>query len=90
MSQSAVHQMWVVVVVVRGLIFPRRLALQPRVRRRRHRRAVRPLLGAEALRFGDSGRSRSSKSFERYLKENRDKGQIMRMILTSELCAGAC
>lgn len=87
MSQSAVHQMWVVVVVVRGLIFPGRLALQPRVRRRR-RRAVRPLLGAEALRFGDSGRSRSSESFERYLKENRDKCQIMRMIL-DELCPGA-
>lgn len=87
MSQSAVHQMWVVVVVVRGLIFPGRLALQPRVRRRR-RRAVRPLLGAEALRFGDSGRSRSSESFERYLKENRDKCQIMRMILT-EVCPGA-
>lgn len=87
MSQSAVHQMWVVVVVVRGLIFPGRLALQPRVRRRR-RRAVRPLLGAEALRFGDSGRSRSSESFERYLKENRDKCQIMRMILT-EVCTGA-
>lgn len=86
MSQSAVHQMWVVVVVVRGLIFPGRLALQPRVRRRR--RAVRPLLGAEALRFGDSGRSRSSESFERYLKENRDKCQIMRMILT-EVCTGA-
>lgn len=79
--------MWVVVVVVRGLIFPGRLALQPRVRRRR-RRAVRPLLGAEALRFGDSGRSRSSESFERYLKENRDKCQIMRMILT-EVCPGA-
>lgn len=88
MSQSAVHQMWVVVVVVRGLIFPGRLALQPRVRRRRRRRAVRPLLGAEALRFGDSGRSRSSESFERYLKENRDKCQIMRMIL-DELCPGA-
>lgn len=89
MSQSAVHQMWVVVVVVRGLIFPGRLALQPRVRRRRRRRrAVRPLLGAEALRFGDSGRSRSSESFERYLKENRDKCQIMRMILT-EVCTGA-
>lgn len=87
MSQSAVHQMWVVVVVVRGLIFPGRLALQPRVRRRR-RRAVRPLLGAEALRFGDSGRSRSSESFERYLKENRDKCQIMRMIL-DEVCPGA-
>lgn len=86
MSQSAVHQMWVVVVVVRGLIFPGRLARQPRVRRRR--RAVRPLLGAEALRFGDSGRSRSSESFERYLKENRDKCQIMRMILT-EVCPGA-
>lgn len=86
MSQSAVHQMWVVVVVVRGLIFPGRLARQPRVRRRR--RAVRPLLGAEALRFGDSGRSRSSESFERYLKENRDKCQIMRMILT-EVCTGA-
>lgn len=80
--------MWVVVVVVRGLIFPGRLALQPRVRRRRRRRAVRPLLGAEALRFGDSGRSRSSESFERYLKENRDKCQIMRMIL-DELCPGA-
>lgn len=79
--------MWVVVVVVRGLIFPGRLALQPRVRRRR-RRAVRPLLGAEALRFGDSGRSRSSESFERYLKENRDKCQIIRMILT-EVCPGA-
>lgn len=79
--------MWVVVVVVRGLIFPGRLALQPRVRRRR-RRAVRPLLGAEALRFGDSGRSRSSESFERYLKENRDKCQIMRMIL-DEVCPGA-
>lgn len=89
MSQSAVHQMWVVVVVVRGLIFPGRLALQPRVRRRRRRRrAVRPLLGAEALRFGDSGRSRSSESFERYLKENRDKCQIIRMILT-EVCTGA-
>lgn len=87
MSQSAVHQMWVVVVVVRGLIFPGRLALQPRVRRRR-RRAVRLLLGAEALRFWDSGRSRSSESFERYLKENRDKCQIMRMILT-EVCPGA-
>lgn len=86
MSQSAVHQMWVVVVVVRGLIFPGRLALQPRVRRRR--RAVRPLLGAEPLRFWDSGRSRSSESFERYLKENRDKCQIMRMIL-DELCPGA-
>lgn len=86
MSQSAVHQMWVVVVVVRGLIFPGRLARQPRVRRRR--RAVRPLLGAEALRFGDSGRSRSSESFERYLKENRDKCQIMRMIL-DEVCTGA-
>lgn len=86
MSQSAVHQMWVVVVVVRGLIFPGRLALQPRVRRRR--RAVRPLLGAEPLRFWDSGRSRSSESFERYLKENRDKCQIMRMILT-EVCPGA-
>lgn len=71
--------MWVVVVVVRGLIFPGRLALQPRVRRRRRRRA---------LRFGDSGRSRSSESFERYLKENRDKCQIMRMILT-EVCPGA-
>lgn len=83
--------MWVVVVVVRGLIFPGRLALQPRVRRRRRRRrrrAVRPLLGAEALRFGDSGRSRSSESFERYLKENRDKCQIMRMIL-DEVCPGA-
>lgn len=88
MSQSAVHQMWVVVVVVRGLIFPGRLALQPRVRRRRRRRAVRPLLGAEPLRFWDSGRSRSSESFERYLKENRDKCQIMRMILT-EVCTGA-
>lgn len=87
MSQSAVHQMWVVVVVVRSLIFPGRLARQPHVRRRR-RRAVRPLLGAEALRFGDSGRSRSSESFERYLKENRDKCQIMRMILT-EVCPGA-
>lgn len=87
MSQSAVHQMWVVVVVVRGLIFPGRLARQRRVRRRR-RRAVRPLLGAEALRFGDSGRSRSSESFERYLKENRDKCQIMRMIL-DEVCTGA-
>lgn len=87
MSQSAVHQMWVVVVVVRGLIFPGRLALQPRVRRRR-RRAVRPLLGAEPLRFWDSGRSRSSESFERYLKENRDKCQIMRMIL-DEVCPGA-
>lgn len=86
MSQSAVHQMWVVVVVVRGLIFPGRLARQPRVRRRR--RAVRPLLGAEPLRFWDSGRSRSSESFERYLKENRDKCQIMRMILT-EVCPGA-
>lgn len=80
--------MWVVVVVVRGLIFPGRLALQPRVRRRRRRRAVRPLLGAEPLRFWDSGRSRSSESFERYLKENRDKCQIMRMIL-DELCPGA-
>lgn len=88
MSQSAVHQMWVVVVVVRGLIFPGRLARQPRVRRRRRCRAVRPLLGAEALRFGDSGRSRSSESFERYLKENRDKCQIIRMILT-EVCPGA-
>lgn len=86
MSQSAVHQMWVVVVVVRGLIFPGRLARQPRVRRRR--RAVRPLLGAEPLRFWDSGRSRSSESFERYLKENRDKCQIMRMIL-DEVCPGA-
>lgn len=80
--------MWVVVVVVRGLIFPGRFALQPRVRQRRRRHAVRPLLGAEALRFGDSGRSRPSESFERYLNENGDKGQITRMILT-EVCPGA-